>query len=188
MKKLASITRNQHKPNQYGNLKSNRDHLKHCKTKEIRDYVQASSNKNTTYNTIIKSMLNGCANTSTPSMSAHRARLKNSSRPRVKGVGEQILSVYNKAMQGASKKCEFNNGNGQLDREWGGNTQKINIKSHLGCLDLRYENEAIERGYESYKANFGQASNNKFKVAKGKENLGYSYGGKRVKGYEEYRS
>lgn len=87
MKKLASVSKNANKSSHSNNLKSNRDHLKIGKHRELKEVMNNSSsstvlcgsleakNKNGAYmSNHIKRMLNASLNSSNPSISAHRNR------------------------------------------------------------------------------------------------------------------
>jgi hypothetical protein len=127
MKKLSSITRSINKQHNYGNLKSNRDHLK--QSKDIKEYINTSastkgnslvmdSSKKSSYmSRHIKRMLNASINSSNPSISAHRNRHKAPASKHSKDIRTGVLSLYNKNTD--HRPHDFNN------------TQKINIGNHL---------------------------------------------------------
>jgi len=177
MKKLSAITKSINKQTHNGNLKSNRDHLKHYKVKEIQDYINSSSStkgnslvldssKKASYmSSHIKRMLNASMNNSNPSISAHRNRYK---APVVNkqpiDITAGVLNLYNKNIA-SSRPIDFNN------------TQKINIGNHLDCLDLKFEHDMSNVKYCNYQTNLNQTSSHKFKpiITKNKENNKYSY-------------
>ena len=177
MKKLASVNKNTNKSSYCTNLKSNREQFRSGKQRTGKEYINNSSSssvictsidskKNNTYmSNHIKRMLNGCINSSNPSIYANRKKGKI---PLAKNIKEFNFGSKGKTTKSStSRQVNFNN------------TQKVNIEEHLDGMKAMDQMNKSRLYSDSIHSNLkNNSSSNKFRLIlnKNKESTSkYSY-------------